>query len=88
MGVGAGASSLTYCRTAHAICEAVRASRLCGLVSISTQCGSISPGRQASHTVAYWDVFGRPAIKPKFDRGIIETWWIDPAKAASLKRGP
>jgi microcin C transport system substrate-binding protein len=43
---------------------------------------------KASHTVAYWDVFGKPAIKPKYDRGIIETWWIDPAKAASLKRGP
>ena len=32
---------------------------------------------KASHNIAYWDVFGRPAIKPKYDRGIIETWWID-----------
>ena len=40
-----------------------------------------------AYNVAYWDQFGRPTIKPKYDRGIIETWWNDPAKAASLKRG-
>ncbi len=40
-----------------------------------------------AYNVAYWNQFGRPGIKPKYDRGIIETWWTDPAKAASLKRG-
>lgn len=41
---------------------------------------------KASHTVAYWNKFSKPAVKPKFDRGIIETWWYDEAKAAKLNR--
>lgn len=41
---------------------------------------------KASHTIAYWDKFGRPEIKPKFDRGIVDTWWYDEAKAAKLRR--
>jgi microcin C transport system substrate-binding protein len=40
---------------------------------------------KASHHVAYWDKFDRPATKPRFARGIDDTWWIDPAKAAKLK---
>jgi len=39
---------------------------------------------KASHTVAYWNKFSYPAIKPKYGRGIIETWWYDTAKAAKL----
>ena len=42
---------------------------------------------KAAHDVAYWDIFGQPAIKPLFERGIIDTWWIDAAKARSIKRG-
>jgi microcin C transport system substrate-binding protein len=38
------------------------------------------------HTVAYWDEFSRPAIKPKYDEGVIETWWYDADKAAKLKQ--
>jgi microcin C transport system substrate-binding protein len=34
--------------------------------------------------VAYWDKFSRPAVKPRFDRGILDTWWYDEAKAAKL----
>jgi microcin C transport system substrate-binding protein len=30
---------------------------------------------KASHWLAYWDVFGRPASKPRYARGIPETWW-------------
>jgi len=41
---------------------------------------------KASHTIAYWDLFGRPAIKPKYARGILDTWWWDRAKAAKLGR--
>jgi microcin C transport system substrate-binding protein len=41
-----------------------------------------------AHNVVYWDIFGRPKIKPKYDRGILATWWIDSNKAASLRRGP
>lgn len=32
-----------------------------------------------SHWVAYWDVFGRPPAPPKFDTGILDTWWHKPA---------
>jgi microcin C transport system substrate-binding protein len=41
-----------------------------------------------SYNIVYWDIFGRPAVKPKYDRGIITNWWIDKAKAATLRRGP
>jgi microcin C transport system substrate-binding protein len=37
------------------------------------------------HHVAYWDKYARPASKPRYDRGIIHSWWFDPAKAAKLK---
>jgi microcin C transport system substrate-binding protein len=43
---------------------------------------------KGAHTVAYWDIFGRPAVKPAYARGILDTWWIDEAKAARLRRGP
>jgi microcin C transport system substrate-binding protein len=39
---------------------------------------------KASHHVAYWDKFSRPGTKPRFDRGILDTWWYDEAKAAKL----
>ena len=39
-----------------------------------------------SHWIAYWDVFGRPASQPRYFRGIPETWWYDPAKAAKIRR--
>jgi len=39
-----------------------------------------------SHWIAYWDVFGRPASQPRYFRGIPETWWYDPAKAAKIQR--
>lgn len=32
---------------------------------------------KASHTIAYWDKFGQPETKPKFDRGILDTWWFE-----------
>jgi microcin C transport system substrate-binding protein len=37
-----------------------------------------------SNTIAYWDKFSRPGTKPRFDRGILDTWWYDEAKAAKL----
>jgi microcin C transport system substrate-binding protein len=40
-----------------------------------------------AYNIAYWDQFDRPKIKPKYERGILETWWTDPAKASTLKRG-
>ena len=35
--------------------------------------------------VAYWDRFGRPQITPKYALGF-DTWWIDSAKEAALKK--
>ena len=37
---------------------------------------------KGSHSIAYWDVFGRPTGKPRYSRGIPDTWWTDAAKAA------
>ncbi len=35
--------------------------------------------------IAYWDKFGQPAVTPL--QGVqIDTWWIDPAKAARRSR--
>ena len=41
---------------------------------------------KASHWIAYWDVFGRPAVKPRYARGIPETWWHDKDKALRLEQ--
>lgn len=40
---------------------------------------------KAAHNIAYWDRLDRPAVKPKYDRGVIDTWWYDAAKAAKLQ---
>jgi microcin C transport system substrate-binding protein len=37
-----------------------------------------------SFRIAYWDVFGHPATKPRYARGVPETWWYDRDKAAKL----
>ena len=41
---------------------------------------------KASHWIAYWDVFGRPPTKPRYARGIPETWWFDRERAAKAQR--
>ena len=46
----------------------------------------VSQWNSASHRIAYWDMFGRPPEKPRYDRGIPATWWYDPAKAAKVQR--
>jgi len=40
---------------------------------------------KAAHNIAYWDKFQRPAQKPRYDRGILDSWWYDADKAAKLK---
>jgi microcin C transport system substrate-binding protein len=40
---------------------------------------------KASHWIAYWDVFGHPAAQPRYFRGIPETWWYDPGRAAKAR---
>ncbi len=39
---------------------------------------------KASHTIAYWDKFDRPALKPRFSLGFLDTWWIDGVREAAL----
>jgi microcin C transport system substrate-binding protein len=41
---------------------------------------------KGTHWFAYWDVFSHPAQKPRYARGVIETWWYDPDKAAKTQR--
>lgn len=41
---------------------------------------------KASHWIAYWDLFGRPAAQPRYFRGIPDTWWYDRDKAATLEK--
>jgi microcin C transport system substrate-binding protein len=36
---------------------------------------------KGTHWIAYWDQFARPKEKPRYGRGIPDTWWTDPAKA-------
>jgi len=40
---------------------------------------------KASHWIAYWDTFGRPPTKPRYSRGVLETWWYDPRKASKIE---
>lgn len=40
-----------------------------------------------AYWLAFWDKFGRPTTKPKYDRGIVDTWWYDEAKAKRIANG-
>ncbi len=40
----------------------------------------------AAHRIAYWDVFGQPARQPRYFRGIPNSWWSDPGKAAAVEK--
>ncbi len=39
---------------------------------------------KGAHWIAYWDVFGRPGVKPAYDRGI-DYWWWDPSRFDALR---
>jgi len=41
---------------------------------------------KASHWIAYWDVFGFPDAKPRYFRGIPETWWSERDKAVKARQ--
>ena len=36
------------------------------------------------HWFAYWDMFSRPAKTAQYDPGVLDTWWVDAAKAAKI----
>lgn len=58
--------------TAHALDRVLRAGRWW-----------IPHWYKADHRIAAWDVFGRPATKPRYDRAIESTWWTDRDKLAA-----
>nr|WP_245257588.1 extracellular solute-binding protein [Methylocapsa acidiphila] len=37
-----------------------------------------------NHLVAYWDVFSRPDRNPKYEIGVVSTWWYDEDKAKRI----
>jgi microcin C transport system substrate-binding protein len=39
---------------------------------------------KANHWIAHWDVFGRPAKSPRYDPGILSTWWWDADRAKQI----
>ncbi len=39
---------------------------------------------KGAHFLAYWDVFGRPEIKPAYSRGT-EAWWFVPEKYEAIR---
>jgi microcin C transport system substrate-binding protein len=41
---------------------------------------------KGAHNLAFWDKFGWPEVKPKYERGALETWWYDADKAKALGR--
>lgn len=40
---------------------------------------------KGTHTLAYWDVFERPAIQPRYGLGAPETWWMDFDRYAAMQ---
>mgnify|MGYP000698832156 CR=1 FL=1 len=42
---------------------------------------------KAEHNLAYWDVYDSPPEKPRYSRGIVETWWLDAGQAQKLGKG-
>lgn len=42
---------------------------------------------RGAHNIAYWNKFNRPALSPRYDMGVVDTWWYDKAKAAMIEAG-
>ena len=42
---------------------------------------------KGAHNIAYWNKFERPAVKPPFDLGLLDTWWFSKAKAKLIDAG-
>ena len=38
----------------------------------------------SSYRTLYWDIFGKPNVKPKYSLGT-NTWWIDEEKSAKIR---
>ncbi len=42
---------------------------------------------KGAHNIAYWNKFDRPKNKPRYDLGMLDTWWFNPDKAAMIEKG-
>ena len=42
---------------------------------------------KGAHNVAYWHKFSRPKVSPKYDLGVLDTWWYDAEKARMVDAG-
>jgi microcin C transport system substrate-binding protein len=40
---------------------------------------------KGTHTLAYWDIYGRPEVETLYSLGDIDLWWIDPQKHDRLR---
>ena len=40
---------------------------------------------KGQHHLVYWNKFDRPAVKPRYARGVIDTWWVDREKDDALR---
>ena len=40
---------------------------------------------KGAHHLVYWNKFDRPALKPRYARGVFDTWWIDREKDDALR---
>ena len=40
---------------------------------------------KGAHHLVYWNKFDRPALKPRYARGVIDTWWVDREKDDALR---
>ena len=38
---------------------------------------------KAEHWLAYWDHYDRPATKPRYDIGVLDTWWTRPDRVSA-----
>ncbi len=54
-----------------------RSTGCCAPAATGSRCGSAR-----SEYVAYWDMFARPATRPKYASGAPGTWWYDPRRRA------
>ena len=42
---------------------------------------------KGEHNIAYWNKFDRPELKPRYDLGMLDTWWFNPQTAAMIATG-
>jgi microcin C transport system substrate-binding protein len=70
--------------TAKSRAELVTATRACDRVLRAGHYW-VPQWYKGAHNLAFWNKFGWPETKPKYERGALETWWYDAKKDATLK---